>query len=318
MRHPSPAVIAMSITPFGRDGSVDEPLLRDHLRFLAEGGVGVCLCSQGSGEGDLLTLDEKARIYEIGVDELHGRVPVFAAGLGLAHATAEVVRLAQTACATGVDGVYVLGPSPGAFRLSDTEVEAYYRAIADAVTCPILIGSNALLGRSAVNCGLLIRLVTDYQHITEIVLSEAVESLLTSTARLADAVGDRVRIRTGIASQAVSTWSVGASGMLCYEANIAPRLAAGLWQALAAWDGSAVLERNLAFLRLHLLCSRFGNPRVIKAALRLTGHQGGDLRPPYASLDAAQMLELMDGLRTLGFDVSHGEGLRPFPSPGGA
>jgi dihydrodipicolinate synthase/N-acetylneuraminate lyase len=52
-------VHAMSITPFDRKGAIDSGLLRAHLRFLAAAGVGVYVASQGSGEGDLLSFDEK-------------------------------------------------------------------------------------------------------------------------------------------------------------------------------------------------------------------------------------------------------------------
>src|SRR5258706_5318517 len=106
------AVYAMSITPFTRDGALDETLLRSHLRFLAAGGVGVFLCSQGSGEGDLLSAAEKLRVYEAGVDELRGVAPVCAAGIGLAGSTAEIAALARGAEAARVDAVYVLPPRP--------------------------------------------------------------------------------------------------------------------------------------------------------------------------------------------------------------
>jgi dihydrodipicolinate synthase/N-acetylneuraminate lyase len=45
---------AMSITPFDAAGSIDEGLLREHLCFVADLGVGVYVASQGSGEGDLV------------------------------------------------------------------------------------------------------------------------------------------------------------------------------------------------------------------------------------------------------------------------
>src|SRR3981081_3541668 len=99
------AVYAMSITPFTQDGALDEMLLRSHLRFLAGGGVGVFLCSQGSGEGDLLSTAEKLRIYEVGVEELRGVAPVCAAGIGLAGSTADIAALAAGAGRGGGEAV---------------------------------------------------------------------------------------------------------------------------------------------------------------------------------------------------------------------
>src|SRR4051812_12358998 len=103
----------MSITPFTEDGVVDEGLFRSHLQFVAAAGIGVYVASQGSGEGDLLSFDEKVRLYEIAVEELDGRAQVVAAGIGLAASTAAVLELARAAEGTGVDAVQILGPRPG-------------------------------------------------------------------------------------------------------------------------------------------------------------------------------------------------------------
>ncbi len=37
----SPGVYGMTITPFDEEGAIDEGLMREHLRYLAAGGVGV-------------------------------------------------------------------------------------------------------------------------------------------------------------------------------------------------------------------------------------------------------------------------------------
>ena len=86
---------AMSVTPFATDGSLDLDRLRDHVRFLAGGGVGVYVGSQGSGEGDLLTVDERVAVYAAAAEALRGTgTPVIAAGIGLAIRT-------TTACEIG-------------------------------------------------------------------------------------------------------------------------------------------------------------------------------------------------------------------------
>src|SRR5262245_899669 len=103
-----PGVHAMSITPFDRTGAVDEGLFRTHLRFLADHGVGIYVASQGSGEGDLLSFDEKLMLYRVAVGEVGGRVPVVAAGIGLAASTATTRALAIDAAAAGVAAVQIV------------------------------------------------------------------------------------------------------------------------------------------------------------------------------------------------------------------
>src|SRR3954454_20567752 len=76
-----PSTFVISLTPFGRDESLDEESLRSHLRRMAAAGIGVYLGGSGSGEGDTLSPDEARRVLEIGAEDLGGKVKVRAMGL---------------------------------------------------------------------------------------------------------------------------------------------------------------------------------------------------------------------------------------------
>ena len=128
----------MSITPFDGAGAVHEELFRSHLRFIAGHGVGVYVASQGSGEGDLLSFEEKVSVYRIAAAELRGRAPVVAAGIGLAASTAATRALARAAQAAGVDAVQIIGPRAGPLRLredrvTETDQRAAFQALAPQV-----------------------------------------------------------------------------------------------------------------------------------------------------------------------------------------
>ena len=299
-----PATFTMSITPFRSDGSIDEGLLREHLRFQAEAGVGVCLCSQGSGEGDLLSMEERLRVYEIGVDELKGRVPVYAAGIGLAHSTERIVTLAKDACKIGVDAVYVLGPRPGALVPRAAEIEAYYREVIEAIECSVAVSNNTALAGYSFSTELIESLISDYAHVSEILIADNVGPLISQVHRLANRFGDAITIRVGMSNQSILAHAAGASGILNFEANIAPNLTEGMWQALLTGQSDKALSLFANFVELHLLCARFGNPRVIKEALRLIGRDGGHLRRPHLPLTAQESAELGDGLSRLQLDNS--------------
>src|SRR3546814_10149937 len=129
----------MILAPFALARYVDEDALRAHLPVMAEGGTGVFVCSQGSGEGDLLSPDEKIRMYELGAEVCRGRVPIWAAGIGLGHSTREIVALARRAATSGVDGVYLLGPRPGPGGVRRHELERYFREVRASLDCPVII-----------------------------------------------------------------------------------------------------------------------------------------------------------------------------------
>jgi 4-hydroxy-tetrahydrodipicolinate synthase len=269
---------AMSITPFGVDGALDERLFRAHLQFLAGAGIdGVYVASQGSGEGDLLSFAEKVRCYAIAVDELHGVVPVVAAGIGLAGSTAAIVELANAAAAAGVDAVQILGPRLGAMQPRPAELLAYFRTVIDTVECDVHLSSNIVLTGYLLSADLIDTLLDD--RVVALNLSGPDRD---ETAAFVRRFSARTDVRIGIAAQLTEMAAAGARGFLSFEANVAPQLVAA---ACATMQADRLLRLNAAL-------ARGGNPRSLKAALRMIGRDGGELRAPYLPLDAAQAAEL--------------------------
>jgi 4-hydroxy-tetrahydrodipicolinate synthase len=290
-------VHAMSITPFGADGAIDETLFREHLRFIADHGVGVYVASQGSGEGDLLSFDEKVTLYRIAADELRGRVPFAAAGIGLAMSTAATRALAVAAEQSGVDAVQILPPRPGALRLRDDELERHFRSIIEAVDCEVQLSSNAVLAGYALPIALVETLVDAYPHIHTVNVSEArPEALRGYVTDLVERFGSRLEVRVGMVREVVAMHALGARGVLCFEANVSPRAVTNVWDELEAGEPVTQLPH---LLMLNGALSRGGNPRSLKAALEIMGRDGGALRPPYLPLTEAQYQELADAMRDL-------------------
>jgi 4-hydroxy-tetrahydrodipicolinate synthase len=291
------SIYAMSVTPFRRDGALDEALLRAHLRFVADGGAGVFLCSQGSGEGDLLTSDEKRRIYEIGADELRGVAPVCAAGIGLAGATADIAALARRAGEAGVDAVYVLPPRPNPMMPRPEEMERYYRTVVEAVERPVIIANNAFLAGYSLPLPLVRTLVEAYPHVEAVLLVDANPALL---GQYVAAFSGRARVLTGMVSLILQAHALGAAGALCMEANVAPALVPSLWAALDAGDLAGAEAAYRRLLAVGAPIARYGNPRSLKEALRAIGRDGGFLREPYLGLPEAELADLERSLRAAG------------------
>lgn len=294
-----PSTFTMSITPFTAGGEIDEPLLREHVRWLAGAGVGIYLCSQGSGEGDLMSIEERIRVYEIGVDAVAGATPVYAAGVGLAHSTDRVIELAQGACRAGVDAVYVLAPRPGALAPRPAEIERYFDEVISAIDRPVVLSNNASLAGYSFSVDLIERLVARHGNIREVLVAEQAGVLIPQVSQLVAALGERITVRVGMSNLAPVAHALGARGMLNFEANMVPRLTESIWAALHGGDHARAQSRFQVFLSFNLLCARFGNPRVIKEALRLLGRDGGHLRRPYLPMEPAERDQLAAGLAAL-------------------
>jgi 4-hydroxy-tetrahydrodipicolinate synthase len=273
----------MCATPFADDEQLDEDDLRRVLAFLADAGVGVYLGSYGTGEGHLLRRDEIRRLYEIGVDEVAGRVPVYAAALGF-QATEEVIELALEAAAIGVTAVQIHPPRPGpiAIRPTSAELDRYYSDVLGAVRTPVVLTNQVVMVGYALPAELVAALAADHAQVVAVNTSDRDPGALASVL---DAVGDRVPVYVGVVGQLVHALEVGARGTLCFEADIAPSLCIAVCDAFVAGDQDRLAESFALLLRLNGVLARYQNPRSVKAAMHHLGLLGsGALRRPYLAL----------------------------------
>ncbi len=96
------------VTPFRRDGSLDEPALRVLIKRQIEAGVDFLVPCGTTGESPTLTHEEHLRVVKITVELANGKVPVLGGAGG--YNTAEVIALARELAALGADGILSVTP----------------------------------------------------------------------------------------------------------------------------------------------------------------------------------------------------------------
>jgi dihydrodipicolinate synthase/N-acetylneuraminate lyase len=121
--------LAAAATPL-RDGGkrLDEDAFGPVADFLAQGGLDGILALGTTGEGILLTAEERRRAAELYLDACRGGLEV-AVHCG-AQTTAETVALAEHAAAAGASAVAVIPPPY--FPLSEESLFEHFRAAAQA------------------------------------------------------------------------------------------------------------------------------------------------------------------------------------------
>jgi len=296
----------MSITPFNRDGEVDEDELRRHLNRFTPHDVSVYVCSQGSGEGLSLSLDEKELVYRAAVATLGGIREVVGAGVGLTGDTGTALEQVERLSATGVDAIQVFPPRTGALRPRDREIEQYFDEVMAVARCPVVVGENVALVGYEMGPRLVHRIVKGSDAVTGLSYTSA--GSLGQLAEMVGTLGGRVQIRSGLLHHLVNMAALGGAGLLCFDGNVAPGLLAATWTA--ANQGSAdlpVLWKSV--ISLNSLLSRYGNPASIKAALEHLGLPAGRLRRPLLGLDRAEVEELSAALDRLVADQHLGRWL---------
>src|SRR3989440_10919005 len=125
------------VTPFRRDGSLDEPALRVLIKRQIEAGVDFLGPCGTTGESPTLTHEEHLRVVKITVELAKGKVPVLAGAGG--YNTAEVIALARELAALGADGI--LSVTPYYNKPTQEGLFQHYRAIAQAGSLPIVLFS---------------------------------------------------------------------------------------------------------------------------------------------------------------------------------
>jgi 4-hydroxy-tetrahydrodipicolinate synthase len=130
-------ILTAMVTPFDADGGVaEEPTAALVRHLLANGSDGVVLTGT-TGEASTLRDDEKARVWDIGVEVSRAERPgaPVIAGTG-SNDTSHAVELTARAAAAGVDGVLVVAPYYN--RPNRRGLLAHYRAIANSTELPIV------------------------------------------------------------------------------------------------------------------------------------------------------------------------------------
>src|SRR5271170_1252943 len=125
------------VTPFRKDGSLDEQTLRSLVKRQIEEGINFLVPCGTTGESPTLTRKEHLRVVEITLEEAQGRVPVLAGAGG--YNTAEVIELANELKAMGTDGI--LSVTPYYNKPTQEGLYQHYQAIAQAVKLPLVVYS---------------------------------------------------------------------------------------------------------------------------------------------------------------------------------
>jgi len=299
-----PDIFAMSTTPFDAKERIDEPALRRHLRFLADGGVGICLGSFGSGEGHLLRANEIARLYEVAVDEVGGRATLCATALGFTS-TEQVIEDALAAASTGVDVVQIHPPRPGptAIRPRASEIERFFRDVLEAVRTPVHVTNQVVMVGYALEPSLVDDLVASFPQIRGVTTTDRD---VAATRAMVRRLAPRVAVRVGVIEQLLDALACGGRGALCFEANVAPRLCAGVARAHARGERKQAERDFETLLALNAVLARYQNPRSVKAAMDALGLPGGPPRRPYLPLPDDEVHDIARVLRELGIAAREG------------
>ncbi len=252
------------VTPFRKDGTLDEKSLRRLVDFQIKNGVEALIPVGTTGESPTLTYKEHYRVFEIVIEQAIGRVKIFA-GSG-SNNTQEAIEQSKHAKKAGADAALVVGPYYN--KPSQEGYFQHYRAIADAVDIPIIVYN--VPGRTGGN----IEASTTLKMAAEIPAIMAVKEASGNMAQIMEIARNKPQgfsLLSGDDALTLPMMSLGGDGCISVVANETPKDFSDMVRFClkGQWDRALVLHNKL----LPLMNINFieANPIPVKAALAMMG-----------------------------------------------
>jgi len=275
-------IIAMLVTPFsGSDYRLNEEALRREVRWALDQGAAGVVAAPSIGEFLHMNESERARVFEIVLEEARKRPAISAVAMTSGATTLETLHYARIAAKLGYDAQQVIPPYY--WRCGEAEVERHYRMVAEAGDLPLVVYHNPALskftiapkfaGRLAAIQGVTAfkEVLTDLQHLEE----------------LYDQVGDRADIYNTFRALLAGLMLGAAGGFINVFAVPA---AVALLNAFKVGDLARAEEiqrrLNRCFPRGgEETLGHLGTTKVTASVV--TGIEMGPARPPYMAPDDA-------------------------------
>ena len=291
MRTPFTGMGTALITPFKKDGSVDEAGVRQLVKRQVDAGIHFVSPCGTTGEASTLSQREKLRIVEIVVNEVNGRVPVLAGAGG--YDTREVLAFARELEKVGVNGI--LSVTPYYNKPTQEGLFQHYKMIADGTSLPIVLYN--VPGRTGVNID--VATVVRLAGIPNIVGTKEASANVIQMCEIYAAVPEDFLLLGGDDPLTVAVMAIGGRGIISVASNAAPAEMVQIMEMTERNDFAGA--RRLHSWLLPLIQVNFveSNPIPVKAAMAAMGLIEETYRLPLVSPSAASRAKIMSVLQNL-------------------
>ncbi|MCP4644400.1 MAG: dihydrodipicolinate synthase family protein [bacterium] len=294
MRFKLQGVLPALLTPFTKGGvSVDLDCAAALATRLADQGVHGLFVAGTTGEGLLLTLDERKRLLETVIAAVGKRVAV------IAHTgcldTASTIELTQHAAKADAKAAGVI--TPGFYSYDDDALKRHYVTVAKSVPkLPIFLYNLPGCAKNVLSSSLIVSLAEKVDNICGLKDSSG------NMTALGEVLGDApagFNVINGVDSYVYQALLSGANGSVASTANVFPELFLGIYNNVRkgnlkkAWKFQAVLSRVCGVFQYGAMVARF------KEALRMKGFDPGYVRAPQRELTAGEKKSLAKQLDAL-------------------
>ncbi len=275
-------IIVAFYAPYDEKGEINAKAAIKLAKFYRDAGVAGLFINGSSGEGFMLSVEERKKVVEAVLGELKGQMTMIV-HVGAA-ATRECVELAQHAQQWGADAVAAV-PSVY-YRLPEASIELNWTAILESVSIPLVIYNIPQLTGYDLSLGLLKKMVAKGNVIG--VKNSSMSSF--QTEQFKKAAGNDFIVFNGSDEQYLAGRIMGAEAGIGGTYGVMPELfvhlekcfAQGLVKEAQKWQ----ILINEIIVELLSFNSLYG---AAKEVLKLRGFDIGTVRAPMLPIAASDM-----------------------------
>ena len=245
-----------------------------------------------TGEFAYLSWPQRRRVVEVVVKAASRRVPVVA---GVAATTiADAVFQAREMQELGCDGILAI--LEAYFPISDEGVQAYFKAIAEAVTLPVVLYTNPNFQRSDLSLPVIDRLsrMPNIRYIKD--ASYNTGRLLSIINR----VEGRMAVFAASAHIPACVMLIGGKGWMAGPACIVPKQSVDLYERCRRGDWNSAMQLQRQLWSINQVFAKYNLAACIKGGLELQGYAVGTPLPPQLALSPEGTEEVRLALTELG------------------
>ncbi len=273
-------------TKFKEDESLDLKAFEYNLNAQLEAGVHAFVLAGSLGEASTLLANEKLDLLAAARNVSAGRIPVI---MNVAErSTRTAINTAVAAEKNGADGIMLLPPL--LYGADDREVVAYFKAVANAISIPVMIYNNPVDYKIGVSV----------EMFEELVACENIQAVKESTrdtsnvVRMKNAFGDRIKILCGVDTLAVECLALGADGWVAGLVDAFPRETVVIYELMKAGRVKEALNIYAWFMPLLELDIRPKLVQYIKMAEVATGIGTEKTRAPRLRVAGKERVEVLN------------------------
>ncbi|HUG76925.1 MAG TPA: dihydrodipicolinate synthase family protein [Burkholderiales bacterium] len=279
-------------SPIDEAGEVKAQVLARLCDDLIGAGVHGLTPLGSTGEFAYLSWAQRRRVVEVVIEAARRRVPVVA---GVAATTiADACFQAREFERLGCDGILAI--LEAYFPLPDEGVFAYFKAIAEAVSVPVVLYTNPNFQRSDLSLPVIERL-------SRIANIRYIKDASFNTGRLLsilERVQGRLQLFAASSHIPACVMLIGGVGWMAGPACVAPRRSVELYELCRRGDWAAAMERQRPLWALNQAFAKYNLAACIKGGLELQGYRVGAPLPPQAPLPPEGVEEVRRALAAVG------------------